>query len=345
MVALVVVVWAACGAPAQNTVTLHAGVRVAPSGGLSLGDVATVEGPDAQSLAMVEIVGDVATELGASAGGTVRVEVARVRSAIARDGSVPLGRVLIRGLACVIGSAARAKDMTQEASDRESSESVPASGPTVRAEVERLVSKLTGASGADLRLEWDSRDRELLTMSTVGRAVHVRRLGSSAHVPVAVRVYEGERLIAQGTVRVGVRVRRDVLIARGMVRRGEVIGADRVARGEQWVGPGVRPAGHERVIGRVATRTIEAGEVVELGAVERPIAIERGAIVDVHCLSGSILIMDRARALDDGREGDSIRFESVDGKRRRFVARVDSPGRAVVLVGGSGHGVEREARR
>ena len=73
--------------------------------------------------------------------------------------------------------------------------------------------------------------------------------------------------------------------------------------------------------------------------VEAPIVIKRGDLVNIHCISGSILIeLQRMRARRDGREGETIEFESADGKRTRLQARVSGPGRAVIVATSVGGG-------
>lgn len=319
-------------APAQNVVTLRSSARVEPGDPVRLAQLATIRGPDAEALQRVRVLESPRAHLSGGPG-HAEIPVTRVRSAIASDGSVPLGRVLIRGRACVVGPRVEKRVPQPEAEAGVGSDRPAPAGPTVRAHVEALIRTLLGARDEELKLTWDEHDASLLSMSTIGRAVHVRRVGSSARMPIAVRLYEGERVVASGTVRVGVRVRRDVLVARSTIRRGESIGPTVVSRQEQWLESDVTPAPVDTTVGLVAAGTIEAGEVITRRATERPILVERGDIVEVHCISGSILIQDRARALDDGREGEAILFESVDGKRRRFAARVDTPGRAVMRVG------------
>jgi len=82
----------------------------------------------------------------------------------------------------------------------------------------------------------------------------------------------------------------------------------------------------------VLRSVVRPGEPIETSAIEAPILIDRGEIVVVHCIAGTIIIEQRARAKGRGRDGEVIAFESLDSPRRIFSARVSGPGRAVVVA-------------
>ena len=83
--------------------------------------------------------------------------------------------------------------------------------------------------------------------------------------------------------------------------------------------------------GAPARIALKPGDTIGRRHVEPPIVVKRGDSVSVRCVAGSIVAKMTARALADGRDGDRIRFEPVNGGKR-FSATVNGPGRAVLAA-------------
>jgi flagella basal body P-ring formation protein FlgA len=191
------------------------------------------------------------------------------------------------------------------------------------------VAHIAKAEPADLQLTFSPEDRDFLSQSTAGRTVEVRATAMSDKLPLAVTVYEGERIVASRTIRVGVQVRRLVVIATCEKRRGETIAREDLAAETQWVALTASPATIDQLAGAVVRTRIPMGQAIQTGDVSPPIIVNKGDQVTVHCVSGSVVLTTRARAMAQARDGESIEFQALDSKRR-FTARMNGKGRAVV---------------
>lgn len=313
-----------------QTVTLLGAARVDPSGPVKLGDIAHIEGEGAEKLAGVVIVEDPAREL-AQSGGTLMVRLDRVRETIERSGAARRSTLALRGRSCVIVPMRRIEDLPRADKEEEDKPEPSHLGlPTVRGGIERYLLDIFGVRASEARFAFEERDEAFLVETTIGRHVAVRRVGSSARVPVAVTVYDGESIVASQTVRVNVLLKREVLVATRPVSRGVRLD-DTIVRAEtRWVPPTVDPAPADEAIGSLLVDPRVEGQIVERRNLEPPLMVRRGDIVKIHSVAGTVVIELDARARSDGREGDVIEFEPMDGTRRRINARVSGPGQAVV---------------
>jgi len=320
----------AAGAAGADRIELRTAARIDASRGVTLGDVARLEGPHAERIAGIVLLEPVAGDLGAP----LAIEVGEVREAL--DGAgVNWAMISLRGGRCDLLPAA--------APARAASPAAPAVAPgadvpTVGTVVERRLRETFGVADAgSIRCRFEERDAALLAMplsegSGGGGApllVEAHTTGASSRVPVSVSVYRGESLVESRQIRVDVEILRDVCVVRAPVERRGTIGEADLAVEPRWVTPDVAPASMSDSVGAEATARLEPGQVLTRDHVVPPIVIGRGAQVDVHYLSGPVILKTKARALEDGRVGDRIRLE-VLGSKRRLEARVDGPGRAVV---------------
>jgi hypothetical protein len=60
--------------------------------------------------------------------------------------------------------------------------------------------------------------------------------------------------------------------------------------------------------------------------------VRKGEVIAVHCAAGTFVIRTTARATREAREGEVIELESLGADPRRFLARIDAPGRAVAVA-------------
>jgi flagella basal body P-ring formation protein FlgA len=112
-----------------------------------------------------------------------------------------------------------------------------------------------------------------------------------------------------------------------------------VVREQRWLSPSMAAAG-EGAIGQVVRGRIGAGEVVLGRDVEPPMVARRGDVVSVDCLAGGLVVRTTARATENGREGEVITLQALNSKRT-FRARMDGPGRAVLLADGPAERIGR----
>lgn len=338
VVACALLVWAA-GA-AAGTVVLKGTALVEPKAPILLRDVADLGGDEA-ALGDLVVVKRTASARGDAA--WVVVEVADVRAALA-DAGVSAGRVAVSGSRCVVrfvGTGtedAKKKEGEAKPAPVRRPEVVDTSGPaTVRTRVVEMLDRMFGVKddpGA-LRVLFDEGDEDLLGMEEWGRRILVRpgTSGTGSRVLVEVRVLSGDQIVASRTIAVNVEIRRRVVVLTADVERHDVITDKMVRETEMWVSPrgDGGPSNVKDVVGQRVRKPLHAGEVLRSGDVEPAILVARGSLVTVLCLKGGIGIQARGRAMDDGREGEMIECRLIDS-RKAFEAKVDGPGRVVVVL-------------
>jgi flagella basal body P-ring formation protein FlgA len=115
------------------------------------------------------------------------------------------------------------------------------------------------------------------------------------------------------------------------IDRRQQLTAEILTTSEQWLSPGAgAPCTLEQAVGSVARGRINAGRVITPDLLLAPIAVRRGDLVPVHCLSGNVRVEVKARALADARDGEMVELR-IDGAKNSFSARMTG-GKAVMLV-------------
>lgn len=332
----------------QTSVTLRAKAELAVNAQeVRLADVADLSGDEALTLGAV-VVGRVTADAGR---GAMRVGLAEVRSALEAAG-VNWGRVTLRGSTCEVGvgggdrgkTISRAEER-RPGDDRGRPRPIDMTGPaTVRTLIAARIAVAHGVSADRVRLGFEAADGDVLSMPAADgagrRRVNIDFGGSprSARVPVTVTIYDGERIELNRTVQAEVHVRRAVVKAATTLDRGRVIGTGDVLSEDRWGPPG-RSAGAglgiDDVVGQVATRRINAGQEIDRDDVGAALACKRGDTVLVHCLSGSVVVKVRARAMSAARDGELVELkrEGADRDEKPFIARMSGRGRAVLETG------------
>lgn len=315
-----------------DTVTLRGAARIDGGRAALLRDVAELDGPHANELGDVEV----------ASAGTTEVGIDQVRDAIkAARPSARFGALAFSGDRCTIRVGRTGKP--EEAAPAVAAVPVPnrVTAPDWRTASElrdtsvrsavasRLVSFLK-ADSADVRLAFAAGDERLLSMDGSGHTLDIQPTGLGSQVPVLIRVFDGDRIAAAGTVRVRAEQRREIVAAREALKRGDVVTGERVIAESRWVAPGERYATGSQVIGMVVKNRIEPGQVFIEDDVEPAVVIRRGDVCTIACLSGSIVLNVKARALANGREGETIEFAPAANPRTRVRAKVLSAGQAVI---------------
>ena len=309
-----------------GTVELRSAARVIEGAPVTLADIATLKGEDAEALGSLVVL---EASDPALARGEASIEIDTLRALIDRRG-VNWGLLTLRGGRCDL-RVREARAEAKPAPDRTFIETIEAPGePTVRTFVEQRLRETFGVSDpAQIRIRFEARDEDLLSMPLAGRLVDAHTTGSSVRVPVSVSVYEGERLLERRSIRAETHIRREVCVLKAPLRRGERIGEQAITRETRWMATDTSPLTAEEALAAESKSTVDAGVVLERHHVEAPVVVRRGGLVIVHYLSGPVILKTRARALSDGRMGDRIKFEAL-GTKRQFMARVDGSDRAVV---------------
>jgi flagella basal body P-ring formation protein FlgA len=304
----------------MTQVTLRGTVRVLTGQAVTLGDVANIVGD--RSLERVELIKLDDSRLGRS--DWIEMSASDVQEAI---GLSP-ARVTIRGTICRI----RVMDPSPKPIfvRNQTGKIIEAfDGPILRDHIRARIRAELEVANEDLRLVFSGRDARLIRTPTQGLIVEIQPLGLSSEMPIAANLYDGEKIVLSETLRVRVEVRKKVLVASKLIaRRSEIAGRDYEVE-SRWVAPTLEFASVADMDGAISRSALKPGDLIEKREVEPPIVVKRGDSVSVRCITGSIVAKITARALGDGRDGDRIKFEPVNGGRR-FFATVNGAGRAVL---------------
>ncbi|MEM7623836.1 MAG: flagellar basal body P-ring formation chaperone FlgA [Planctomycetota bacterium] len=327
-----------------DSVTLRSTARVAGDVPLTLFEVATLEGAAARfaSTVVVEQPGS----LDHDADGWRRVTVQMIREALygatdAEGHRVNWGRLVLRGGSCRVwwdepdDSSAADRNDSEDLGDvgvMINTDNAADVGATVRDHLVAVLRETLGVPAVSLRVGWRDADAGVLGTAIAGRVVAARVVGTGREMPISVTVYEGDRIVLRRTVRADVRVLRRVQLATRPLVRGAEIGGTCLTEETRWVEARVEPATRDAAVGGSPVRRIETGSVVEAGDIERPLAVRAGQPVTVHCITPTVVIKRPGRAREAAQAGDVARVELV-GSGRVVRARIDGPGRAVVVAG------------
>jgi flagella basal body P-ring formation protein FlgA len=336
-VILVCGVLMACGASAsaQDSVRLRERISTDSLDAISLGDVATIDGPAACTLAEVAIP---PAAWSRAADGAHTLDIAALRRLLGDTKGINLGRLALSG--------ARVEWREQVA------EPPPAPLPAPEAAADappglrvrdllhdRLATVLSAAPG-DLRITLDEGDADILNTPVEGRSVTITPMGESDRPPLAIRVYEGDKLIAARSTRVGVMLRRRIVLAARDIRRGELLDPSLLIAEERWLAPSVAAISFEDAAGKSARSAIEAGAILTRRDAEEPIVVRKGERIVIDCMVNGVLVRNTMRASEQARIGDVIAVEPLVAERssRRGDA-IQRPGTVFARFSGPGKGV------
>jgi len=319
----------AAPAQGQSSIELRPAATVTAGAAVTLDHVARLEGPDATALA-----GTIIIEARLRSESQSEVTLDDVRRSL-KDIRVNWGRIALRGSSCALVPAAAEAAVSRTGP---TSHAPPVPAPivagTIRAAVAARIAQILGVYPEDVDITFGTDDAAILDLSDQGRTLEIRPVGSSERMPLAIAVYEKSRVVAAKTIRVGVKVRRPAVVVNTNKRRGEMIDPNEVATELRWFGASDAPASFDQVVGAGVRSRLDAGQVVMASDVEPLVAVNKGEIVSIRCLSGSLILSTRGRALATARDGEMVQFQAVDSKRT-FYARMDGRGRAIIIAGDS----------
>lgn len=314
----------ACSASADpTTVTLRSTARFQPGQDVLLSDVAVADGPLAESISATVVL-DADDLLRRASRGWLRLSV----QDIAQSLDLPASDVLFRGSVCNVAVLAPPPTIITSHPDRAARVQI-ASGPTVLDLVTARLAREFGVVSADLQLTFDDRYAQTLRTPVADCTADVQPTGLSDNMPVAVTLYDADRIVLSSTVRLRVELRRSVAVADRLIPRRATLEATQYHFEDQWLPLSTTPATPDQLDGAEARMALEPGSIIETRHVEPPIVVRRGDMVAVRVISGSIVAKITARALSDGRDGQRVQFEPLNGGDR-FSARMNGPGRAVL---------------
>jgi flagella basal body P-ring formation protein FlgA len=312
----------AATARAQTTITLRPSAAVAPGSTVLLGQISEIRGPEANSLASVEVLSRAHPQ-------TLSIEEVRRTLNAAK---VNWGQLTLTGNSCVLSVADPAAATAPASHTTQPPAPAQATDPgTVRAALSVRIAQILRAEPADLRLAFYDADSEILNLPVTQRTLEVKSTGFSDRLSLALTLYDQDHIAASKTIRVGVQVRRNVLVAAAAKRRGDILSDADFTAQSQWLGPASTPATREQALGSALKSRLAPGEIITEAHLAAPVIVNKGDQVIVRCLAGSVVVTTRARALADARDGEIVQLQAIDSPGRTFAARMDGRGRAVLV--------------
>ncbi|MBS0187471.1 MAG: flagellar basal body P-ring formation protein FlgA [Planctomycetes bacterium] len=326
-----------------DSIVLRSSVRLDAQSPVTLRDVATLSGSDAEALGTLVVR---EAQKGAKPG-EATISLDELRSTLnAAKTDIRWGKIALSGDNCTI----RLVDLAPAAEEAPAAEPVSVrpvqkapAGPTwrvvadmqdesLRAAIGHRLANFIKAEAADVRIAFYDQDAKLLDTPATGRVLDIQPTGLGAIVPVVLRVFEGEKVVAAGTVRVRIEQKLDVVGASKALHRGDIVSKADIFSESRWTPPGDRLASESSVLGSVVKNRLQPGELFLDGDTEAAILVKRGDIVNIACVSGSIVMNTKARALANAKENDVIEFAPLRNTKSKVVARVVSPGQAVIAA-------------
>lgn len=262
-----------------------------------LGDIARIEGENADALALIELT------TAANPGDSKQMSAALVSTRIEHAGYDRLA-VQVEGAPRV-----RATTLYLEVTPAQLSESLrefimtsmPWDLQDALIDVQAPPGTIRTPDG-DLQIDWTANPQYRFVGPSVFR-------GSIA-VDGAV-----QRTV---TVRANVEAYAELLVARRDIPRGTLISANDLDYRKlslQSTPEGVLED-HSEALGRVAKKTLLAGQPLTLRNLDLPVLVKRNQVVPVEVRLGGVLVQSRARAMSEGRVGDLVLCANTDSKEQ-----------------------------
>lgn len=292
-------------------------------GPVKLGTIARLSGE-------VGALGDLVIVPDCGAVDSLKIELEQVRGILSGERSVNLGRVRLSGSVCTLRIAPKVVEPAKQAA---APATTPAavSGDRVRDRLAARLSQMLDVPPEDLRLTLEAQPADVLDRPVGALTCLLQPTGSGDRIPFQVKLLDHDRVMATGSARATVLIRRTVMVATRRLTRGATFTSEDFTTDERWLAPSITPAALHVAPGQVVRGNVDAGEVIEQRDLEPPIVVHKGDLVAVDCVSGGVVVRATVRATESGREGDVISLQSLKGKAV-LRARISGPGQAVLVV-------------
>ncbi len=275
-----------------------------------LGDVADIDGENAEALASVELAP------AATPGNTTRVDAALV-SARLKNAGVNMEEVTMAGPRRM-------------------------SATTLHLDITDGMVTQALRDYIEAEMPWDPANATVDVYSS-GQAfvvpdgeVEFRWRPSSQYAYLGPGQFRGDVLVDGNVVRTlqakaTVQAMGDVAVAASDIERGQVIGRRNVTIDKRELSAVEKGAilNPSEIEGHIASTSIKAGEIITLRMAAPPVLVRRNQLVLVETTAGALTVRSRAKAMADGSAGDYISCANA-GSREQFVGMVRRDGVVVV---------------
>jgi len=302
----------------RSTVRLQSGNHP-----LTLGEIATITGPQSIAIQSLEITTKDPIKVGAWS----TIERDQIQQILEDADSIHTGSLILAGHDVSI--TRRAQPIRSTPQLQQDSKSPIQPGPVLKDHLQSWVYAHLKTDAQSTRIQYNERDAALLSTPTTGRIIEISSNGRSEKMSVRIVIYENERIMEDTTLRFDVQIQRRVRIVTTQLKRRGMIDETNSRIDSRWLAPTIPIADPDASLGQVSKGTINSGSILINAMLQSPIIVERGEIVSARSLAGTVSVAMKVRALEDGRMGDLIKLESRD-RKQRFTARI--AGRAQVII-------------
>jgi flagella basal body P-ring formation protein FlgA len=337
-----------------DTITVKGAARLeVGQAKVTLGDIATLDGPEAERWASLEIA------MMNTSSKPLEIDVREIRVRLEGAGVnwakvnltgrkvvVRPGRTAEAGAPQAMASIALPGVATREQKAVEIvivavSAATLVNEATLRGMIANLMVSQLRVDPDQLRLTFQAEDAPFLGTLTSASRMEVQPLGSLAsdRVEITVRTWAGSLVSGSRTVRVQPELAVQAAVLRRDVGKDETIFAEDVETVTQWVSPSVATQMADMVtaVGRIACKPMKAGEVLREKHIRRDALVKKGDQITVRCLVGGVAISVQAEARADGAAGEIIELRKL-GERESFTAKVVGRSEAVLDLSRNSNG-------
>lgn len=177
---------------------------------------------------------------------------------------------------------------------------------------------------------WRVADVDTLTIRA--QVSNPRLIGPST---VTLRAYIEDQVQSSVNARIYINQYREMPVLNRPLQKGEKITASDIdfERKALTRSTGMQIAQPKHVAGMVAKTDLKAGEIVNIRDFSPPVLIQRGSFNKIIVVNGNIkMAITGARALQNGRKGETIQFANPMNTRQNLFAKVIEPGLAVIKI-------------
>ncbi len=286
ILAALVCVSVALASGETSTITLRSTILAQAGEALTLGDIAQLRGAEAERLAATLIK---TSSLRPDAAGWRKIDAQAVRTAL-EEANPMWGAIQLRGGPTYVRTISEAAPTNAEEAHHRALEA-PATPGTVRELAERHIAQRFKGAPRDIEVRWVEASEGLLDHPTADLLPHLDDAGRSDRMWLSITLYDNEaNPIIEGQARAVVRIRREVAVLERDVPRRRIVGERDFRIERQWTDATDTPADPSTVLGREATMTLQAGDVVREANVHSGIAAVakavRARLVDLDKLDG-----------------------------------------------------------
>lgn len=208
------------------------------------------------------------------------------------------------------------------------------SAVTLKQRIEKFIGENVDG---DLEITFADSDADVLGVAAIDGQYTFEPISATwlGRTPMIVRQYEDQKVIGEHRITADVARRQLAVVAKGSLRRGQLISRGDVEIREVLLHDDhVKPLTKiDDAVGNVARGMVRDGNILGTDDVRKPTMIHRGDYIEVHCVSGSIVVRLKARASEDGEMGQLITVRP-EGRRGEITVRVIGMGRAVSVASG-----------